>query len=112
MELRVCCECNEWVPVAEGDAGSAVKCVCGRRVEVPLLEEFHERPDLISATTLEARILRGRPEINGTTSTGRLDRIVPLAVEFCWAKIHRREFVVGDFDSGRVAVFVQGRPDA
>ena len=44
--------------VKESDAGSAIKCRCGRRVEVPLLEEFEQNPNLLSAPTLEARILR------------------------------------------------------
>ena len=56
--LRISCECGKWVAVNPEDAGSAVKCVCGRRVEVPLLDEFEGRSELISATTLEARILR------------------------------------------------------
>lgn len=52
------CECHRWLPVRPEDAGSAVKCACGRRVEVPLLEEFQQRPDLLSATTVESRIGR------------------------------------------------------
>src|SRR5229473_4373544 len=60
----------------------------------------------------KAPLLRSCPEISVTTSCGQPDGVVPLAVELCGAKIYRRQFVVGDFDSGRVAVFVQRRPDA
>lgn len=57
-QLRVCCECDKWIGVLENDAGLSVTCVCGRRVEVPLLEEFQNNSDLLSATTVENRILR------------------------------------------------------
>jgi hypothetical protein len=56
--LRVGCYCGEWVPVKASEAGCAVKCPCGRRVEVPLLEEFRDHSDLLSSTTVESRILR------------------------------------------------------
>jgi hypothetical protein len=55
-DLRVGCVCGEWLPVQSSDTGGAVKCSCGRRVEVPLLEEFDGRPNLPSAPTVEDRI--------------------------------------------------------
>ena len=58
MAYTVCCECGKWLPIQLADAGSATKCSCGRRVEVPLLEEFEACADLLSATTVEARIFR------------------------------------------------------
>lgn len=56
--LTVGCECGRWIGVVPGQAGNAVSCGCGRRVVVPLLDEFRERPDLLSATTIERRIDR------------------------------------------------------
>jgi hypothetical protein len=44
--------------VTARDAGSALNCSCGRRVVVPLLEEFRDHPVLLSATTVEGRIRR------------------------------------------------------
>jgi hypothetical protein len=44
--------------VAEADAGSSLTCACGRKVIVPLLEEFRDRPLLLSAATLERRVQR------------------------------------------------------
>jgi hypothetical protein len=55
--LRVGCPCGKWLPVQESDAGRSIGCSsCGRRLEVPLLEEFQEKPDLISCGTVEDRI--------------------------------------------------------
>lgn len=57
--LRVGCECGQWLPVEPTQAGSAVVCSsCRLRVEVPLLDEFREQPDLLSAPTLERRVRR------------------------------------------------------
>src|SRR5260370_5307497 len=67
---------------------------------------------VLSSRLINMPPLRGRPEISVTTSTGRPDGVVPFAVELCRAKIHRRHLVVGDFKSGRVAVFVQGGSDS
>jgi hypothetical protein len=58
MDLGVYCECGRCVSVAEDDTGSSLLCSCGRRVVVPLLEEFRDRPRLLSAATLERRIRR------------------------------------------------------
>jgi hypothetical protein len=58
MALGVYCECGQCLPVTENDAGSALSCSCGRRVVVPLLEEFHEQPFLLSAATVERRVHR------------------------------------------------------
>jgi hypothetical protein len=58
MELGVYCECGQCVPVLEGDAGSALTCSCGRRVVVPLLEEFRDQAVLLSAPTVERRVRR------------------------------------------------------
>src|SRR5688500_9241120 len=56
--LSVCCECGQWRPVEPRQADSAISCKCGRRVVVPSLDEFRERPDLLSATTVERRVPR------------------------------------------------------
>jgi hypothetical protein len=56
--LTVGCECGEWVGVEPYQAGTAVFCGCRRRVVVPLLDEFRERPDLVSASTIERRVIR------------------------------------------------------
>jgi hypothetical protein len=58
MSLGVYCECGKTHPVADDDAGSTLVCSCGRRVVVPLLEEFRERPLLLSAATVERRVQR------------------------------------------------------
>lgn len=58
MALGVQCECGICLPVAEEHAGSAITCSCGRRVVVPLLEEFRDRSLLLSAATLERRVQR------------------------------------------------------
>jgi hypothetical protein len=58
MTLGVSCECGKCLPVTENDAGSALTCSCGRRVVVPLLEEFNDRPLLLSAASLERRVRR------------------------------------------------------
>jgi hypothetical protein len=58
MGLGVYCECGKCLPITEEKAGSAVTCPCGRRVVVPLLEEFHNRPLLLSAASVERRIRR------------------------------------------------------
>jgi hypothetical protein len=58
MELGVYCECGKCVSLAESDAGSALTCSCGRRVVVPLLEEFRDHPVLLSAATVERRVRR------------------------------------------------------
>jgi hypothetical protein len=58
MDFGVYCECGQVVAVAEGDAGSARNCPCGRRVVVPLLDEFRDRPVLLSAATIERRVRR------------------------------------------------------
>lgn len=54
--MQVGCVCGEWLAVQPSDAGGALKCSCGRRVEVPLLEEFDGRSSLPSAPTIEHRI--------------------------------------------------------
>ena len=56
--LRVSCECGRWLPIEADAAGSSINCPCGGRVLVPSLEEFRDRPDLISAATLERRVHR------------------------------------------------------
>jgi hypothetical protein len=58
MDLGVCCECGRRLPVKEGDAGSSLSCSCGRKVVVPLLEEFQNRPLLLSAASVERRVQR------------------------------------------------------
>jgi hypothetical protein len=58
MQLGVYCECGRCLPVAEANAGSSLTCGCGRKVIVPLLEEFRDRPLLLSAATLERRVQR------------------------------------------------------
>jgi hypothetical protein len=58
MNLAVCCECGRSVPVAASDAASSVSCSCGRRVVVPTLAEFRDRPVLLSAATIERRVQR------------------------------------------------------
>jgi hypothetical protein len=58
MALGVYCECGRCLPIAEGDAGSVLTCSCGRRVVVPLLEEFCDHPVLLSAATVERRVRR------------------------------------------------------
>jgi hypothetical protein len=58
MDLGVYCECGRCLPVAEDDVGSSLTCPCGRRVIVPLLDEFRDRPFLLSAASLERRVQR------------------------------------------------------
>src|SRR6516165_5965018 len=58
MALGVYCECGLCLPVVEEDTGSSLTCSCGRRVVVPLLEEFRDRPVLPSAATVERRVRR------------------------------------------------------
>jgi hypothetical protein len=58
MTLGVLCECGRCLPVAQTDAGSVLSCSCGRRVVVPLLEEFRDQSVLLSATTVERRVQR------------------------------------------------------
>jgi hypothetical protein len=58
MELGVLCECGQRLSVVESNAGSALNCSCGRRVVVPLLEEFQDHPVLLSAATVERRVRR------------------------------------------------------
>jgi hypothetical protein len=58
MALGVYCECGLCLPVVEEDAGSSLTCSCGRRVVVPLLDEFRDHPVLLSAATVERRIRR------------------------------------------------------
>jgi hypothetical protein len=58
MALGVYCECGICLPVAEDAAGSSITCSCGRRVVVPLLDEFRDRPLLLSAATVERRVRR------------------------------------------------------
>jgi hypothetical protein len=58
MALGVYCECGQTLPVAENDAGSALMCSCGRRVVVPLLEEFTDGSILLSASSIERRVRR------------------------------------------------------
>ena len=40
MAYQVTCECGKPHPVGAGDAGSSLKCGCGRTVEVPALHEL------------------------------------------------------------------------
>jgi hypothetical protein len=56
--LNVSCECGQRLPVKASEAGSELSCSCGRRVVVPLLEEFRDRPTLLSAATVERRVRR------------------------------------------------------
>src|SRR5687767_5836821 len=58
MTLGVYCECGVCLPVAQDDAGSSRACACGRRVVVPLLDEFRDHPVLLSAATVERRVQR------------------------------------------------------
>jgi hypothetical protein len=58
MELGVYCDCGICLPVAEDKTGSALTCSCGRRVVVPLLEEFREQPVLLSSVSVERRVKR------------------------------------------------------
>jgi hypothetical protein len=58
MTLGVSCECGKCLPVTENDAGSALTCSCGRRVIVPLLEEFRDCSLLLSSASLERRVER------------------------------------------------------
>jgi hypothetical protein len=55
--------------VTETDAGSKLLCPCGFTVIVPLLEEFENRPVLLSAATVPRRIRRliAEGELPGTT---------------------------------------------
>jgi hypothetical protein len=57
-KYRVSCECARWIPVIENQMGRAITCSCGRRVEVPLLDEFLVKPDLLSNTTIDRRLAR------------------------------------------------------
>src|SRR5262249_16479833 len=50
--------CGQCLPVAENATGSALFCSCGRRVVIPLLEEFRDHSVLLSAATLELRVRR------------------------------------------------------
>jgi hypothetical protein len=59
MALGVYCECGLCLPVVEDDAGSSLLCSCGRRVVVPLLDEFRDHPVLLSE------------EASGTPGPGR-----------------------------------------
>ena len=86
--LRVCCECGHWVLVTPSKAGSKVSCPCGRPVVVPLLVEFRNRPDLLSAATIDRRIRRliakGELPISGGCSKCGLVvpvEVVPINVE-------------------------------
>jgi hypothetical protein len=58
MSLGVTCECGLSLGVTEKDAGSMVRCSCGRPVVVPLLEEFQNHTVLLSAATVERRAQR------------------------------------------------------
>jgi hypothetical protein len=58
MALGVYCECGQLLTVVENQAGSAISCSCRRKVVVPLLEEFADRPLLLSAATIERRLRR------------------------------------------------------
>jgi hypothetical protein len=58
MEFGVYCECGQCLPVVARDVGAAIHCPCGRRVVVPLLEEFRDHPVLLSAPTVERRVRR------------------------------------------------------
>jgi hypothetical protein len=40
MEYHLTCECGERVPVAEGAAGTSVRCACGKNRLVPSLWEL------------------------------------------------------------------------
>lgn len=56
--LAVYCECGECLPVEQHEVGTALTCTCGRRVVVPLLEEFRKHPVLLSAASVERRVRR------------------------------------------------------
>jgi hypothetical protein len=95
MELGVYCECGRCLPVAKEDAGGSLTCSCGRPVVVPLLEEFRQRPRLLSAPTLERRIQRliAEGELPGTDACVRCGEpkgaravIVRLECERTWVR--------------------------
>jgi heme exporter protein D len=58
MSLGVSCECGRTLPVTADDAGSRLSCPCGRKVVVPLKEEFAKADVLPSAPTPELRLRR------------------------------------------------------
>src|SRR5262245_58680736 len=97
MDLRVYCECGRCLPVTEADAGSALNCTCGCRVVVPLLEEFRDRPHLLSATTIERRVQRliaagELPNTEGCIRCGEMKTVqvvnINLECERYTARVH------------------------
>jgi hypothetical protein len=54
----VYCECGSYLSVVGDDLGARIACSCGRRVVVPLLEEFQAQPVLLSASSIERRVER------------------------------------------------------
>jgi hypothetical protein len=58
MSLGVICECDTFLRVTEQDFGRTITCSCGARVVVPLREEFRNRDELLSSSTVERRVHR------------------------------------------------------
>jgi hypothetical protein len=88
MSLGVYCECGVCCAVEEEDAGHSVICPCGRTVVVPLLDEFRERPHLLSAATLERRIRRllaegELPDTDACRGCGNEDARIVKVVAAC-----------------------------
>jgi hypothetical protein len=88
MSLGVYCECGVCCAVEEEDTGHSVICPCGRTVVVPLLDEFRDRPRLLSAATLERRIRRllaegELPDTDACRACGQEDARVVKIVAAC-----------------------------
>lgn len=57
-DYGVICECGKTLSVRPAAAAPPLSCSCGRRVLIPLPEEFTHRPVVLSAASLERRVWR------------------------------------------------------
>jgi hypothetical protein len=60
MNFSLPCECGELITFTEGAAGASLRCVCGRTIEIPDLNELRQRAwgdtfPLASATEMQPR---------------------------------------------------------
>jgi hypothetical protein len=58
MQYALECECGRALPVSPTTEAAYLSCTCGRRVIIPLADEFADQPLILSAASLERRVRR------------------------------------------------------
>src|SRR5437588_745776 len=106
MQYEVRCECGTAHRVSSADAGSRLKCTCGKTVEVPPLHELRAASgEAALSPVIRIRTMLLAGTLPGTQSCSccrnKTDRIVRVAIECerSWTKsgVSKAEIISGCF---------------